>query len=484
MRLLLLLQRASLENIVTKDKTCAFSLFYQNWKRCSIFQAADYGIDLLRLVAYRENNLLPAIQYSHEFNRSELKLDFCSLSYLDFKRDQISQDLQPVLSTCDGNCLFNALSIALCGTEYLSAEIKVRTCIEMASARNYYVNQQFSKEFLLCSPTFDEATVVCAKKNGFQSAWAIQAASDALCRDISVIYPKVNGLNDHQAKLLKRIHSTKHKSACKEPLKLMWTKIGPQIGKLWIPNHFVPLVSVQLNPDELLNRNVNEKMSTPSRCMNTSRLECLEMDVDASCIKNTDLSLESECEERSELESLPSRNYASDEEVDNLVPNDTEARWHTDEIFTHELPSSEIDKNETDNSGSDTSKGTEHNKMHPLPGRRYMEPLDIINILQSEIPAEEKIPLGVKENVFIVLNNSKNMDRMKCNKPPQYWDDCGAWDSKKSKSATTNFLLRKSNTTPYQLVHVKVIDQCIYQEYREKGLKKTDLWILSLLCQK
>ena len=42
--------------------------------------------------------------------------------------------------------------------------------------------------------------------------------------------------------------------------------------------------------------------------------------------------------------------------------------------------------------------------MHPLPGKRYMEPLVIINCLQSEIPAEENTSLGDKENVFIVPN--------------------------------------------------------------------------------
>ncbi len=59
------------------------------------------------------------------------------------KVDKIAQSLVPshyqqdnvktILTTADGNCLFNAASLALCGCEKLSVELRVRTAIELAT---------------------------------------------------------------------------------------------------------------------------------------------------------------------------------------------------------------------------------------------------------------------------------------------------------------------------------------------------------------
>ena len=57
----------------------------------------------------------------------------------------------------NGNCLFNALSMAIQGNESLSTEIRVRTCLELYQYKGYYIN--FHKEdqlFLLCPP-YDDA---------------------------------------------------------------------------------------------------------------------------------------------------------------------------------------------------------------------------------------------------------------------------------------------------------------------------------------
>ena len=50
------------------------------------------------------------------------------------------ENIKPILTKGDGNCLFNAASIALCGTEKLSAELRIRTVIELADNLQFYKN--------------------------------------------------------------------------------------------------------------------------------------------------------------------------------------------------------------------------------------------------------------------------------------------------------------------------------------------------------
>ena len=57
-------------------------------------------------------------------------------------------DFIPVNVKGNGNCLFNALSMAIQGNESLSTEIRVRTCLT-----NFHKEDQL---FLLCPP-YDDA---------------------------------------------------------------------------------------------------------------------------------------------------------------------------------------------------------------------------------------------------------------------------------------------------------------------------------------
>lgn len=144
-------------------------------------------------------------QHVESFNRSELCVDFTSLVYLESCQDDVQSDHQPILTTGDGNCLFNALSISVCGNESLSEEIRVRTCIEMVLNKGYYLSLECAKNLLLCSPPFDESCKQCATPGGYSSSWTIQAAADAIHRDIYSVYPKMNGKLDQTAKILTRV---------------------------------------------------------------------------------------------------------------------------------------------------------------------------------------------------------------------------------------------------------------------------------------
>ena len=46
----------------------------------------------------------------------------------------------PYYVSDNGNCLFNVVSVALCGTDDLAVEFRVRSCIEMVIRKDYYTS--------------------------------------------------------------------------------------------------------------------------------------------------------------------------------------------------------------------------------------------------------------------------------------------------------------------------------------------------------
>ena len=55
----------------------------------------------------------------------------------------------------DGNCLFNAISMALFGHERFATEIRVKTCIELVQNRSIYESE--NGRLSLVSPSLDDA---------------------------------------------------------------------------------------------------------------------------------------------------------------------------------------------------------------------------------------------------------------------------------------------------------------------------------------
>ena len=50
------------------------------------------------------------------------------------------KDYIPLTSTGNGNCLFNSISLLLCGSEKLANELRLRTVLELAGNFNFYAD--------------------------------------------------------------------------------------------------------------------------------------------------------------------------------------------------------------------------------------------------------------------------------------------------------------------------------------------------------
>ena len=383
--------------------------------------------------------MMPTMSVFNNFDRSSLRVDFRALAYLERSETNIV-DQQRILTRGDGNCLFNSLSICICGNDSLNEEIRARTCVEMATYQEYYVQQPYSKDFVFVCDSFEQSMVNCAQLGAYSDAWNIQAASGALNREITSLYPTVNHKQDYIADLLTRSFEPKDHVEELEPLHIMWTLIGHHIpGTPWLPNHFVPLISV-------FEENEN-KLSTP----NQSSIETVLI--------------------------IPSKECSYIEPEPHIVDR-SETRTSLDISESAEqnvLPTSEQNTSFNNSDGEAESK-TNIPGLNPLPENGKVLTIDeLFDILASEEPCVDSVPRGVKENVFILFNNSDNMSKRESKKAPQFWDDCGTWDSKKARNVKSTFLLTHEESKPHGLNYVVVKDGIVYKEIRTKGKKEVSM---------
>ena len=148
----------------------------------------------------------------------------------------------PAAVPANGNCLFNALSVAIAGNISLATELRVRTCIEMVENRNDYPKKHKQSGIDLVSPDYKEAMYECAVNCKFSSAWTLSAASVMLNTRIVSVFPPVNGLMDKTISILNTTFATKKEGSHRAPIVIMWSSVTPPSSGTWTPDHFVPLL--------------------------------------------------------------------------------------------------------------------------------------------------------------------------------------------------------------------------------------------------
>ena len=107
--------------------------------------------------------------------------------------------------------------------------------------------------------------------------------------------------------------------------------------------------------------------------------------------------------------------------------------------------------------------------MYALDNDKPKTPAEIVNIIAGDIPPLEKVPLGKKENVFILLNKERNINKQGNGNKNEYFDDCGAWEKKKSHRVKTHFLIDEQWTNIFKVSHVILKENVVHTE---KGSKE------------
>ena len=78
---------------------------------------------------------------------------------------------------------------------------------------------------------------------------------------------------------------------------------------------------------------------------------------------------------------------------------------------------------------------------------------EIIGVLQSTDTPLTRIPEGLKENAYFVVTNKDNLAKRDSGKCSEYYDDCGAWNSKDTSCPTNQFV---SMGSTYKKVYFKL----------------------------
>lgn len=188
----------------------------------------------------------------------------------------------------DGNCLFNAISYALFGSEMHQLEIRVRVLCELIINEKRYLNNHalsvmsdsklrnvdIVQYILLTSASesdFDGSRTNYYRKevlNSFKNyrecgMLHLYATTNILERTVYTVYPHISNSgirrDIHNQKLLPLTHKIKL-----EPIYIMWSYLGRKDGEL--PNHFVSLhVSSISSSGTSTSKSLSENTNKPNK---------------------------------------------------------------------------------------------------------------------------------------------------------------------------------------------------------------------------
>ena len=134
---------------------------------------------------------------------------------------------RPLYVDGDGNCLFNALSVLLVGSQVLSAELRLRTCLELVNHGPAYKRVDLQEGLWKVSTKYDDECRDLCVSGRFTSTWSLQAASTVVQRQITSVYPVMNGIRDDTPRILNRAFIPRGVKCIDTPMVVMWSRLAP-----------------------------------------------------------------------------------------------------------------------------------------------------------------------------------------------------------------------------------------------------------------
>ncbi len=134
---------------------------------------------------------------------------------------------RPLYVDGDGNCMFNALSVLLVGSQVLSVELRVRTCLELVNHGPAYKRVDSQDNLWKVSTRYDDECRDLCVIGKFTSTWSLQAASTVVQRQITSVYPVMNGIRDDTPRILNRAFIPRGVKCIDTPMVVMWSRLGP-----------------------------------------------------------------------------------------------------------------------------------------------------------------------------------------------------------------------------------------------------------------
>ncbi|XP_074652770.1 uncharacterized protein LOC141907100 [Tubulanus polymorphus] len=268
--------------------------FYENKEGTCATTTIDYSniLKMLTLSAQKSyENLKTTVGYFASRIREleykcldrKLMVHGRSLEIMQKCGDMVNGVLMPADVSGDGNCLFNAVSVGLCGCEDLATELRVRTCIEMVENSDFYQTRSIEFGFDLISPSFADACIACAIHNSYSSMLTIQALATVIDRRIRSVYPSVNGLLDNRVPIMNHILNPRKNltgTLRQAPLLVMWTTHSELKPGHWNPDHFAPLLPKDVFEPKAGTSSQQDAIIKKKRQIDSSDSEDQSIDVD------------------------------------------------------------------------------------------------------------------------------------------------------------------------------------------------------------
>ena len=408
------------------------NIFNYNLRINLYFQASLYGFLHLQDKVVEEKRLLPPFVMPTYNHHSPKFIDRISESYL--KRCNVHDLGVPYTAADNGSCLFNSVSLSLCGSQEMATELRVRTCIEIVMKKNAITALPIASNLTWVSPNYITSVMDCASQSGWSSIWTIFALAEAIGRPIQSIYLPLNGLNDFSYKFLNLSVIPQN---CKDPndqITVMWTRTTfHDPSKTFVPNHFAPLIK-------------DPPTTAPA-------MPIIQSYEEFPPLSSTPVS-----------EAVPPKPMMSP--IDHIkIPDSTRASYTDSSVQI------------SDNNGStspNTSKTSDILETHNIPNSNVLVSGQNLTASQvfdaamnTSLPTVETIPKGFKDNVYFVFDNSHNIMLRKNSKHSNYSDDCGSWNTHSGRTTKADFIIMPDNSLKWTVQK----DGLFCKETQVKGKK-------------
>ena len=303
-------------------------------------------------------------------------------SYAIMQKYIVNDQRIPKRVTADGNCFFNAVSLSLYGHEHYSVQIRVRTCIQMCL--NIHLDHDGR-----------------VRRHGIT---------------ITTNYPPINGASDFVYKVL-NTDFTPSNLKPKSNVTVLWTNTTTDPSKpitgTWTPSHFVLLATAQAIPPPSPTAQAIPPPSPTAQAIPPPSPP-------AQAIPPPSPEPEPDVNDISDQP----EEISSDQTVNIDDTNDDEMMQSVD-------CNTDNDVYQADNDGQ---------KMHPLPNN-VLNASELYSIVTSDKPTFTSIPMGQKNNCYMLLDISTNVERKKSNKKSQFSDDLGSWNSDSGTTVNTHYVI-------------------------------------------
>ena len=322
----------------------------------------------------------------------------------------------PSLTTGNGNCLFNAVSIALTGGEHLANELRLRTAIEMIQNANSYTSRSDYDELLNYSPDYEDSVKACCTDREYSSIWTILALSTVIGIPIQSVYPKMNGEHDHTHSVLtKLLNNTENEE--RDSLAILWTSSGPRTNRNWIANHFVPILQQDVTTER------KDSLPSPKESTPVTNRKRPAADFTLTDELGGDFKIR-----KVQMSDLDGTDYPII--LPDIKEDDTPTPT-TDDSVINSLPNTNNCNDHEDFSPPLNVKTL--NKLHSAS--------EAYNLISSHTGGvESQVPAGNKSDCYFLVDNSENVSNISKNRKCTFFDDCGVWDHKKGNSVKISYL--------------------------------------------